>query len=69
MDYNQIREGTTVYLPVFYEGALLFLDDGHAAQGDGELPGGVFETSIEFEFTFDVISGKSIGTPRPRLPR
>jgi acetamidase/formamidase len=25
MDYNQIREGTTVYLPVFHEGALLFI--------------------------------------------
>ena len=64
MDYNQIREGTTVYLPVFYDGALLFLGDGHAAQGDGELTGAALETSMEFEFTVDVISGKSIGTPR-----
>jgi amidase len=64
MDYNQIREGTTVYLPVFYEGALLFMGDGHAAQGDGELTGDALETSMEFEFTVDVISGKSIGTPR-----
>src|SRR4030095_4850839 len=37
MDYNQLREGTTIYLPVFQEGALLFMGDGHAAQGDGEL--------------------------------
>lgn len=64
MDYNQIREGTTVHLPVFYDGALLFLGDGHAAQGDGELTGAALETSMEFEFTVDVISGKSIGTPR-----
>ena len=35
MDYNQIREGTTVYLPVNALGALLFVGDGHAAQGDG----------------------------------
>jgi amidase len=64
MDYNQIREGTTVYLPVFYDGALLFMGDGHAAQGDGELTGDALETSMEFEFTVDVISGNSIGTPR-----
>jgi acetamidase/formamidase len=64
MDYNQIKEGTTVYLPVFHEGALLFMGDGHAAQGDGELTGDALETSMEFEFTVDVISGKSIGTPR-----
>jgi amidase len=64
MDYNEIREGTTVYLPVFYEGALLFVGDGHAAQGDGELTGDALETSMEFEFTVDLISGRSIGTPR-----
>jgi acetamidase/formamidase len=64
MDYNQIREGTTVYLPVFHDGALLFMGDGHAAQGDGELTGDALETSMQFEFTVDVISEKSIGTPR-----
>ena len=64
MDYNQIREGTTVYLPVFHDGALLFMGDGHAAQGDGELTGDALETSMEFEFTVDVIPDKSVGTPR-----
>jgi amidase len=64
MDYNEIREGTTVYLPVFHDGALLFIGDGHAAQGDGELTGMAIETSLEFEFTVDVIAEKSIGTPR-----
>ena len=64
MDYNQIREGTTVYLPVFHEGALLFMGDGHAAQGDGELTGDALETSMEFEFSVDVIANKSVGTPR-----
>jgi amidase len=64
MDYNQIREGTTVYLPVFHDGALLFMGDGHAAQGDGELTGDALETSMEFEFTVDVIPDKSISTPR-----
>jgi acetamidase/formamidase len=64
MDYNQIREGVTVYLPVFHEGALLFVGDGHAAQGDGELTGDALETSMEFEFTVDVIKERSVGTPR-----
>ena len=43
LDYNQLREGTTVYLPVFAHGALLFVGDGHAAQGDGELTGDALE--------------------------
>jgi amidase len=64
MDYNQLREGTTIYLPVFQDGALLFMGDGHAAQGDGELTGDALETSMDFEFTIDVIPEKSIGTPR-----
>ena len=64
MDYNQMREGTTLYLPVFHEGALLFMGDGHAAQGDGELTGDALETSMEFEFTVDLIPEKSIEMPR-----
>lgn len=64
MDYNQLREGTTVYLPVFHEGALLFMGDGHAAQGDGELTGDALETSMDFEFTVDVVKERSIGGPR-----
>jgi amidase len=63
MDYNQIREGTTIYLPVYHPGALLFVGDGHATQGDGELTGDALETSMDIEFTVDVIPGKSFGHP------
>jgi len=64
MDYNQIREGTTLYLPVSAPGALLFIGDGHAAQGDGELTGNALETSLDVEFTVDLIRGQSTGAPR-----
>jgi acetamidase/formamidase len=64
MDYNQLREGTTVYLPVSAPGALLFIGDGHAAQGDGELTGDALETSMDVEFTVDLIKGQSTGGPR-----
>jgi acetamidase/formamidase len=63
MDYNRIREGTTVYLPVNHPGALLLIGDGHAAQGDGELTGDALETSMDFEFTVDLIRGRSAGAP------
>ena len=63
MDYNQIREGTTIYLPVSHPGALLFLGDGHAAQGDGELTGDALETSMDFEFTVDLIRDRNFGHP------
>jgi len=64
LDYNQIREGTTVYLPVFVPGALLFVGDGHAAQGDGELTGDALETSMQVEFTVELLKGQSTGRPR-----
>jgi acetamidase/formamidase len=64
MDYNRLREGVTLYLPVSEPGALLFLGDGHAAQGDGELTGSALETSMDIEFTVDVIPGKSPDMPR-----
>ena len=65
MDYNQLREGVTVYLPVNVPGALLFVGDGHARQGAGELTGDALETSMEIEFTVDVLPG--VGLPGPRF--
>ena len=59
MDYNGLREGITVYLPVYQEGALLFVGDGHAVEGDGELNGDALETSMDVEFTVDLIRGQS----------
>ena len=64
MDYNRLREGVTLYLPVYQPGALLFMGDGHAAQGDGELTGNALETSMDIEFAVDVIPRKSLGMPR-----
>jgi acetamidase/formamidase len=64
MDFNEIVEGSTVYLPVGVPGALLYVGDGHAAQGDGELNGNALETSMDVEFTVDVTPGKHIRGPR-----
>ena len=64
MDFNEIAEGATVYLPVNVPGALLYVGDGHAAQGDGELNGNALETSMDVEFTVDVVAHKSLMSPR-----
>jgi amidase len=68
MDFNEIVEGATVYLPVSQPGALLYVGDGHALQGDGELNGNALETSMDVEFTVDVIPNKSLATPRVESP-
>ncbi len=64
MDFNGITEGATVFLRVQQPGALLYLGDAHAVQGDGELNGNALETSMDIEFTVDVQREKNIGTPR-----
>jgi acetamidase/formamidase len=64
MDASDIREGVTVYLPVFHEGALFYFGDIHAAQGDGEIVGSGLETTADVTFQFDVIKGQRIAWPR-----
>ena len=64
MDYNKLREGMTVYLPVNVPGALLFVGDGHAAEGAGELTGNALETSMDIDFTVDFVRGGAPENPR-----
>lgn len=40
MDVQEICKGTTLYLPVEVDGALLHVGDCHAIMGDGEIPHG-----------------------------
>lgn len=64
MDFNEIVEGATIYLPVRVPGAMLYFGDGHAAQGDGELNGNALETSMDVEISVDVIAKKRMRGPR-----
>jgi amidase len=64
MDFNEVVEGATVYLPVAVPGALLYFGDGHALQGDGELNGDALETSLDVEITVEVIPGRRPPGPR-----
>jgi acetamidase/formamidase len=64
LDYNEIGEGTTVILPVFHPGALLFIGDGHALQGDGEPTGTGIETSMDVDFTVQVRKKANVSGPR-----
>jgi acetamidase/formamidase len=64
MDASDVREGATVYLPVFHEGAYFYFGDVHALQGDAEMCGSGLETTAEVTFQFDLIKGKKIAWPR-----
>jgi acetamidase/formamidase len=64
MDYNEVVEGSTVVLPVYHPGALLFIGDGHALQADGEPTGTGVETSMDVEFSVEVRKGANLQNPR-----
>lgn len=64
MDYAGLNAGVKVMLPVNEPGALLFIGDGHARQGDGELVGTGLETSMDVEFSVTLIEKSPIQWPR-----
>jgi amidase len=64
LDYNEIGEGSTVLLPVYHPGALLFIGDAHALQGDGEPIGTGIETSMAVEFSVEVRKKANLTGPR-----
>ena len=65
MDTPEMRAGTTCYLGVNVDGALLSLGDGHARQGEGETCGVAVETAMNSRIIVDLI--KHVATPWPRL--
>ena len=64
MDASEVCPGNTVLLPVNVPGALLYVGDGHAAQGDAEVCGVAVEIPTRGTLTVEVIKGRAIGTPR-----
>jgi amidase len=64
MDYMEVCAGTTLYLPVWVEGAYLAFGDVHAAQGDGEVNGTALEVPAEVTLQLEVIKGRQADWPR-----
>jgi acetamidase/formamidase len=64
MDYASMGAGVKLMLPVNEPGALLFLGDGHARMGEGEVVGTGLETSMDVEFSVALVKKKAIGWPR-----
>ena len=64
MDDPNMVEGTTVYFPVFVEGGLFSIGDGHAAQGLGEVCGTAIEAPLRIVYEIEIIKGKSMKEPQ-----
>jgi acetamidase/formamidase len=70
LDIRDLVEGTTLYVPVFVRGALLWSGDSHAGQGNGEINLTALETAYkELNITVEVIKGQPLDFPRIETPR
>ncbi|HEX5150560.1 MAG TPA: acetamidase/formamidase family protein [Parafilimonas sp.] len=67
LDCSFVTQSATVYLPVFHEGAFLYIGDGHAVQGDGEIAGNALETSLDISFTVKIIKKDFLQLTAPRI--
>jgi amidase len=64
MDLPDVAVDSVIYLPVNTKGALLYLGDCHAAQGDGELCGVAVEHPTVTTVQVDLIKNWTIQWPR-----
>ncbi len=69
LDCKALTSGSTLYLPVGVEGALFYVGDGHAAQGDGEVCITAIECPMDrVELTFHLRDDMPLNAPRARTP-
>jgi acetamidase/formamidase len=68
LDNKELVAGTTLYLPVFVEGALLSVGDGHGAQGDGEVCITAIETGLTGTFRLTVRADLQLEWPMAETP-
>jgi amidase len=68
LDHKVIGRGARVYLPVNAPGALLWIGDVHATQGDGELSGTAMEIGADVTVRVEVAPGMRIDTPWIETP-
>lgn len=67
IDCRHLVAGSTIYLPVLREGALLSVGDAHAAQGDGEVCVTAIEMDGRVKMRVGLIQDRSIEEPQLRL--
>lgn len=68
IDNKELISGTTLYLPIFNDGALFSCGDGHGAQGDGEVCVTAIETALKGTFRLSLRDDMPFGPPRAQTP-
>jgi acetamidase/formamidase len=68
LDNKELVAGTTLYLPVFVDGALFSVGDGHGVQGDGEVCITAVETGLTGTFKLTVRDDMQLTWPMAETP-
>jgi acetamidase/formamidase len=68
LDIRDVAPGNRIFLPVFHAGALFYLGDVHASQGDTEFTGTAAETKATVRIKLDLIKGKRMPWLRIEKP-
>ena len=63
MDVRELCAGSTLYLPVYNNGALFSCGDGHAAQGDGEVCINGIECPLDVTLRFNLHKRQALSAP------
>jgi acetamidase/formamidase len=69
LDIRDVAPGNRILLPVFHPGALFYLGDVHASQGDTEFTGTAAETCATVRLRLDVVKGKRVPWMRIEKPQ
>jgi acetamidase/formamidase len=68
IDCKELVAGSTLYLPVTVPDALMYLGDGHAAQGDGEVGGTAIECPMTTEAVIDLVTDRPLASIHAETP-
>ena len=68
LDNKELVAGTTLYLPIFVEGALFSVGDGHGVQGDGEVSINAVETGLTGTFRLTLRDDMRLEWPTAETP-
>jgi acetamidase/formamidase len=68
MDNKELVAGTTLYLPIFADGALFSCGDGHGVQGDGEVCVTAVETGLVGTFELIARNDMTLEWPMAETP-
>ena len=68
LDNKELVAGTTLFLPVLRDGAMLSIGDGHGVQGDGEVCVTAVETGLKGRFRITVRRDLELDHPHAHTP-